>query len=205
MMSPCLFTGLNRVYKKSYQSIGYFKEERNISGNMKQYNLIGCCGISCGLCPRFQSKSKSRCLGCGPDAHCSYCSIFRCCVTKRALETCGHCLEFPCGKYEKWFDADSFVTHQKCLQNIQEIKTDGIEKVLKEQEERKRFLEIILENYNPGRCSSLYCLASALMGIESLKKAENQIESVKEDKAKSFKKLIQKIAEVDNITLNLRK
>ncbi len=172
---------------------------------MKKYNLIGCCGISCGLCPRFQSKAKSRCSGCGQDAHCSYCSIFRCCVMKRNYETCANCSEFPCEKFDKWFNADSFVTHQKCLQNIQKIKKEGIEEVLKEQEERKSFLEIMLQKYNPGRCTSLYCLASALMSIESLKMAVKQIESVNEDKAKSFKKLIQELADNEQITFKLRK
>ncbi len=172
---------------------------------MKKYNLIGCCGISCGLCPRFQSKAESRCLGCGQDAHCSYCSIFRCSVMKRNYETCANCSEFPCEKFDKWFNADSFVTHQKCLQNIQKIKTEGIEEFLKEQEERKSFLEIMLQKYNPGRCTSLYCLASALMSIESLKVSVQQIESVKEDKAKSFKKSIQELAENEQITLKLRK
>lgn len=172
---------------------------------MKKYNLIGCCGISCGLCPRFQSRAKSRCLGCGPDGHCSYCSIFRCCVMKRNDESCADCSEFPCEKFDKWFDADSFVTHQKCRPNIQKIKKVGIKEFLKEQEERKNLLEIILEKYNPGRCASLYCLASALMSIESLKKTVKQIESVKEDKAESFKKLIQELAEKEKINLKLRK
>jgi hypothetical protein len=172
---------------------------------MKKYPLIGCCGISCGLCPRFQSKSKSRCLGCGPDAHCSYCPIFRCCAMKQNHETCADCSEFPCKRFDRWFDSDSFVTHQKCLPNIQKIRKMGIKRYLKEQEERKRILETMLEKYNPGQCMSLYSLASALMSIESLKKAIKRIEGVEKDKAKSFKRLIQESAEKENITLKLRK
>jgi hypothetical protein len=173
--------------------------------NMKKYNLVGCCGISCGLCPRFQSKAKSRCLGCGPDGHCSYCPIFRCCVIKRNNETCANCSEFPCGKFDKWFDADSFVTHQKCLPNLQKIKNIGVKEFLIEQEDRKRFLEIILDKYNPGRCTSLYCLASALMSIELLMESVQQIENVKEDKGKMFKKSLQELAEKEKIILKLRK
>jgi len=124
---------------------------------------------------------------------------------KRDIETCANCSEFPCEKFDKWFDGDSFVTHQKCLSNIQEIKKAGIKAFLKEQDERKSILEIMLEKYNPGRCATLYCLASALMNLESLKKAVQLIESVQEDKAKSFKHLIQEFAEEDNITLVLRK
>lgn len=172
---------------------------------MKKYPLVGCCGISCGLCPRFQSKAKSRCLGCGPDAHCSYCSIFRCCVMKRKYQTCADCNEFPCEKFDKWFDADSFVTHQKCLPNIKKIKKVGIKEFLREQAERKKILEIMLEKYNPGQCMSLYCLASALMSVESLKMALKQIEGVKKNEPKSFKILIQELAGKEKISLKLRR
>jgi len=172
---------------------------------MKKHDLIGSCGISCGLCPRFQSKAESRCLGCGPDAHCSYCPIFRCSVMKRNHETCAECSEFPCKRFDRWFDGDSFVSHQKCLPNIQTIKKTGVKEFLKEQEERKKLLEIMLEMYNPGRCTSLYCLASALMSLGSLKKALKDIENVKEDKAKTFKRSIRERAEKEKITLELRR
>lgn len=172
---------------------------------MKKNNLIGSCGISCGLCPRFQSKAKSRCLGCGPDGHCSYCPIFRCSQMKRNYETCADCDEFPCEKFKKWFDGDSFVSHQKCLLNIQTIKKIGIEKFLEEQKERKEILETMLEKYNPGQCMSLYCLASTLMDIELLRDIIKQVENVEGDKPKAFKKLIQELAEKKKISLKLRK
>ena len=173
--------------------------------NKKQYSLAGCCGISCGLCPRFQSNAKSRCLGCGPDGHCSYCSIFRCCQMKNNYETCADCSEFPCGKFNLWFDSDSFVTHLKCHPNIMEIKKSGIIEFIKEQEERRKLLEFILEKYNPGRLMSFYCLASALLSIESLKGALIQIGDIKEDKIKSFEILIKRMAVDENISLKLRK
>ncbi|MFC1533317.1 DUF3795 domain-containing protein [Thermodesulfobacteriota bacterium] len=171
----------------------------------KRYNLIGCCGISCGLCPRYQSKAKSCCLGCVPDDHCKYCSIYKCCTKKHHFETCADCGEFPCNKFSKWFDKDSFVTHQKCLSNIQNIKTIGFDEFLKEQEERKEILEIMLEKYNPGRSMSFYCLASALINIESLNKSINKMENTKEDKPKLLKQSIQELAEKENVILKLRK
>jgi len=172
---------------------------------MKKHALVGCCGISCGLCPRFQSKAKSRCLGCGPDAHCTYCPIFRCCLMKRSFETCADCPEFPCEKYAKWSDGDSFVTHSKCLPNIQKIKNVGVKEFMKEQKERQKLLELMLAKYNPGQCVSMYCLACALMPVASLKKALKQVGSAKGDKAKAFKAIIQELAEKEKISLKLRK
>jgi hypothetical protein len=173
--------------------------------SLKRHDLIGCCGISCGLCPRYQSKAKSRCLGCGPDGHCSYCSIFRCCVIKRNYQTCADCTEFPCNKFEKWFDGDSFVTHRKCFPNINKIKEIGIDAFLKEQQERKELLELMLEKYNTGRSASLFCLASALLSIKSLNEALEQIDDIRTDKPQAFTRLIQELAERENVSLKLRK
>jgi hypothetical protein len=171
----------------------------------KKYNLIGCCGISCGLCPRYQSKAKSRCLGCGPDDHCGYCSIYKCCTVKHDFETCADCGKFPCEKFGKWFDKDSFVTHRKCLSNIQYIKKAGIDRFLKENQERKKLLEIMLKKYNPERSMSFYCLAAALIDPESLKVAIAKIQNTNEDKPKLLKKLLQELAEKENVSLKLRK
>jgi hypothetical protein len=124
---------------------------------------------------------------------------------KRDYETCADCNEFPCEKFGKWFDTDSFVTHHKCLPNIQRIKEVGINALLGEQEERRVLLEIMLKKYNPGKCMSLYCLVSSLMSVKSLNEAMKQIEGIKEDKAKSFKLLIQELSEKENIILRLRK
>jgi len=35
----------------------------------EERNLIGCCGIFCGLCTKYQSKAPSRCIGWGSSIH----------------------------------------------------------------------------------------------------------------------------------------
>ncbi len=172
---------------------------------MKKHPLIGCCGISCGLCPRFQSRAPSRCSGCGPDAHCSYCPVFRCCSLKRNYETCADCPEYPCDKIAAWSDGDSFVSHRNCLLNLDTIKKAGTDAFLKGEAERREILETMLENYNPGRCTSLYCLASTLMSIGSLRKALARMGDIRTDKPKSFKILIQEMADKEKIPLKLRR
>jgi len=34
---------------------------------LKKNETIGCCGIDCGLCPRFHTKGDSVCPGCGGE------------------------------------------------------------------------------------------------------------------------------------------
>lgn len=48
-------------------------------------------------------------------------------------------------------------------------------------------------------------MASALMSVESLKKALKQIENIEGNKPKSFKILIQELAKKEKISLKLRK
>jgi hypothetical protein len=144
-------------------------------------------------------------LGCGPDDHCNFCSIYKCCTTRYKFETCADCDEFPCDKFRKWFDKDSFVTHYKCRSNIQNLKKIGIEDFLKMEEEKKKILELMLEKYNPGRSMSFYCIASALINPESLKQAIYQTESSEGDKPKILKSLIQELADKENVNLKLRK
>ena len=60
----------------------------------KKYELIGCCGMSCSLCPRFHTNGKSKCLGCGPDPHCQYCATYKCCTIKNNIESGRVVVEF---------------------------------------------------------------------------------------------------------------
>ena len=69
----------------------------------KTYPTIGCCGLDCGLCPRFYTVGHSRCPGCaGPDFFNKHpsCSFITCCVKKKNLEVCAECSEFPCPKFK---------------------------------------------------------------------------------------------------------
>ena len=139
---------------------------------IKKYYTLGCCGIDCGLCPRFYTEGESRCPGCFGknflEKH-PPCGVASCCVNKNNLEVCGQCKEFPCKKYEgKNVLKDSFVTHKKMMENQRFIQINGIEKYIKEQNIRIKLLEKILSDYNDGRSKSYFCIAAALLDINSL-------------------------------------
>lgn len=80
-----------------------------MTDKLKKYETIGCCGIDCGLCPRFHTKGESGCPGCGglnfKDKHPS-CGFLTCCVIKNELEVCSDCNDYPC----KRFDSEKAVT-----------------------------------------------------------------------------------------------
>jgi len=179
----------------------------------KKYFTIGCCGIDCGLCPRFYTEGSSRCPGCaGPDFFNKHpsCSFITCCVKEKNLEACGQCKKFPCTKFEREGKTDSFVTHRKIFINHDLIKKEGLAKFLGQQRQRIKLLRKMLENFDEGRSKSYYCLAAAIMDISELKKtlAETEKKSKNLDikeKSKALSSIFDEIAKNKKYCLKLLK
>jgi len=165
---------------------------------VKQYPTIACCGIDCGLCPRYHTDGQSKCPGCGgvnfSEKHPS-CSILTCCVNKKQFETCADCSDVPCEKIQHWDRADSFVTHKNALKNLQYIKEHGLPPFIHQQHVRIELLEQILAAYDDGRSKSFFCLAVALLPIEEIANALEMLdhqENTMNDK-KFFAKLLRDV------------
>lgn len=186
---------------------------------VNQYPTLGCCGLDCGLCPRYYTSGPSRCPGCyGPDFSDKHpsCSFVTCCVKKRNLEVCAMCGDFPCTKFDKETgETDSFITHRRVLSNQAMIKEAGIEAFIEQQDQRIRILQSMLESYDNGSCKSFYCLSAALLSIpglnECLSGADQEIREKSIDpqdmkgKAKILKEHLNRHAQMENQELRLRK
>jgi hypothetical protein len=161
---------------------------------LKTYPTIGCCGLDCGLCPRFYTVGPSRCPGCaGPDFFSKRpsCSFITCCVKKKNLEVCGECSEFPCSKfrseqeYQQRQGSSSYPPEIKILPNLNFIKEHGIEKFIKQQRSRIKLLQMMIKNFNDGRSRSFFCRAAALLDPTSLKSSlDKATRKIKTDKIK---------------------
>ena len=157
--------------------------------NSEAKNLIGCCGLYCGLCNKYQSKAPSRCIGCRLGEQHSWCSIWNCCVKKHGFDTCTECSEiFNCPiflrrKVVEWIPA---------VDNLCQIKEVGLQNWLREQKERQVLLEELLQNYNEGRSMSFFCKVCARMSIDLINSA------IKEAKEKFTNE------KVDNSDLKLK-
>lgn len=186
---------------------------------LKQIPTLGCCGLDCGLCPRYYTEGSSKCPGCGGEGfetkHPS-CSFITCCVKKKNLEVCGECGDFPCAKFEKETGAtDSFVTHRRVMQNQNDIKQYGIDNFIEQQNQRMSFLTRMLEGYDDGSCKSFFCLAATLISLqnlnEALLKAEQEMKAKtigkddKKSRAKILKDILNTLASAENEELKLRK
>ncbi|MGB7297498.1 MAG: DUF3795 domain-containing protein [Candidatus Aminicenantales bacterium] len=155
--------------RHNYHSTG--AGERKITISNKQRNLVGCCGLYCGLCSKYQSKAPSRCIGCKLGEQHSWCSIWNCCVKKHGFETCAECGEisscaiFLKRKVREWIPA---------ADNLRQIKEGRLENWLEEQKERQGVLEKLLDNYNEGRSMAFYCKVCARMPVELINTAMDE-------------------------------
>lgn len=170
----------------------------------RKHPTIGCCGIDCGLCPRYYTKGASRCPGCGGDGfalkHPS-CSFITCCHSKRGLNVCAECGEYPCQKCEKdTGEHDSFVTHRRVISNQLLIKEIGIDAFLDLQAERIAFLETALERYDDGKSKNFLCLAATLLSIQALNESLSLAE-----KGEPLRDILTRVAEAEQQELKLRK
>lgn len=140
---------------------------------MKRFPVIGACGLDCGLCPRYYTRGKSKCDGCGsPYSYAAVgCKIFRCCVKEKDLETCAECTEFPCAKLDDAWEYDSFLTHRRMKTNLNYIREKGVEDHACKLEGRMALLGEMLSGFDEGRSKSLYCVAATLLSVEGIREA----------------------------------
>lgn len=189
---------------------------------VKTFPTLGCCGLDCGLCPRYYTVGSSRCPGCaGPDFFDKHpsCGYITCCVRKRGLEVCSQCEEFPCSRFEPWLancgEHDSFVTYRQVNTNLDFIRSHGVDRFMEQQNKRIGMLEAMLEDFDDGRSRSFYCIATTLLPIAnletSLDKAQQEVVASKirpddvKNKSKVLKGFLSDCAARGGIELKLRK
>ena len=189
---------------------------------VKLYPTLGCCGLDCGLCPRYYTAGNSRCPGCCGhgffEKHPS-CSFITCCVKKKSLEVCVQCNEFPCSRFRDITGGkethDSFTTWRKVMPNSEYIQEQGIEGFIEQQGKRIALLETMLKGFDDGRSKSYYCIAATLLPVSnieaSLHRAEQEVEisGISPDDAKARAKILRgfldECAKIKRIELKLRK
>ena len=150
-----------------------------MTDQIKKYYTIGCCGIDCGLCPRFHTKGDSVCPGCGGinfrEKHPS-CGFVTCCVIKNGLEVCSDCNDYPCNRFEpEKKGTDSFVTHKKVFANLNSVKNNGIDYFTDQQKIRINILNDFLTKYDDGRSKSFFCISCTLLPLDKLQETQRLI------------------------------
>lgn len=171
--------------------------------------LFSLCGLNCGLCIMYIGKY---CPGCGGGEGNQSCSIARCSLNHDGVEYCVLCREYPCEKYDGIEVLDSFIVHRNQKNDLEKMKSIGLEAYQAELHEKMNILELLLSDYNDGRRKSFYCLAVNLLELHDLKSVMEDIEAEMElkhltvgEKAKIAVKFFEAMAGRRNIHLKLQK
>lgn len=174
---------------------------------LRENPLFSACGLNCGLC---SMRLSGHCTGCGGSVDNHSCAILKC-GAEHGVEYCFMCKEFPCSRFDGATEYDSFVTRRNMLNDLEKAKTVGIEKYMKEQEEKAKILEWLISNYNDGRKKTFFGVAVNLLELQDIKavveklKVQTTAEQTDKEKAALAKKLFAEIAKEQGIALKLNK
>jgi len=180
-----------------------------------KYIDVGVCGLSCRLCPKYNTVTESKCQGCkSPNRMAVGCPFLTCAVKKKGIEFCWDCKERKaCEKWKKHREAgkkvDSFKCYQKLEEDISFIQKNGVSEFEKIQKQREHLLKEMLKNFNEGRSKSYYCIVATVLEIEEIKEALMRVkkESVGLDikgKSKILHLILDEIAGKKGYCLKLR-
>ena len=174
-----------------------------MKGFVRKDPLFSLCGLNCGLCSMHLG---GHCPGCGEGSQ--SCRLARCSMGRGGMEYCYECGEYPCEKYEKIDDFDSFITHKHRKRDMEKAKKLGPEAYGAEQREKIRLLEALLAGYNDGRKKTLYCLAVNLLEVDEIKQALQTVEGEalpSGDRPGRMAEELNRIAAAKGIELKLRR
>lgn len=159
------------------------------------------------MCPMLLGNY---CGGCGNGNQ--SCRIAKCSLEHGKVEYCYECKQYPCEKYQRIDEYDSFITHRRQKADLERAQSIGIAQYNLEQQEKIQILSHLLSNYNDGRRKNFFCVVVNLLELSELREAMKQIRSNDELSLLSFKaqcsyvaEVFQKIAERRNIKLQLVK
>ena len=108
-------------------------------------DLIAPCGMNCRICIGYfgytvsGKKRKMKCIGCKPrDKSCAFLKKYCKKLTKKELDYCFECSDFPCSYLEKIDKLYRERYNMSMIKNLEDIKKYGIKNFIKEQRARYR-------------------------------------------------------------------
>jgi hypothetical protein len=181
-----------------------------------QHAEVGVCGLSCRLCPMYNTAAESRCAGCKSSGRMAVgCPFITCAVKEKQIEFCWQCAENgSCQKWKKHREAgkqhDSFKCYQKLEADILFIREHGVEEFEAHQKTREALLKEMLQAFNDGRSKSYYCIAATVLDVyelrEVLEKAKEHSKGMPlKEKSKIIHSSLENIAREKGYLLRLRK
>ena len=166
------------------------------------------CGLNCLLCPMHIG---GWCPGCGGGEGNQGCPRARCARERNILDFCCRCERYPCELYEGMGEYDSFVPTRRVSADLDRAREIGLEAYVRELEEKRAILELLLKEWNDGRKKGFYTVSVYLLELEDLRCAVRQVTSLvtkelpQKERAARMTAALQEIAGQRGIVLKLNK
>ncbi len=124
-------------------------------GSVVKKDLIAPCGMNCRICVGYfgytmgGKKRKVNCIGCKPrDKSCAFLKKYCKKLTKREVEYCYECDDFPCSHLEGLDNVYRERYNMSMIENLEYIRDNGMGGFLKQQKER----------YTCSHCGTIWCV-----------------------------------------------
>jgi hypothetical protein len=115
---------------------------------------------------------------------------------------CFECTDYPCERYRREDDKDSFISYLHRKKDMISAQHD-LNGYLDNLKEKSLILEYLLEHHNDGRSKSFYCLAVNLLDTEDLYDIKSRLTFLTD--SKEVKQIILETARKRGISIALRK
>ena len=153
----------NQIVKKSLMPVEIVLDVigkiDSVKNDKFSEDLIAACGMNCRICIGYfgytmsGKKRKMKCIGCKPrDKSCAFLKKYCKKLTKKELEYCYKCNEFPCSYLEKIDKGYRERYNMSMIENLEYIRDKGINNFLKQQEEK----------YKCSVCGGIICVHNGI-------------------------------------------
>ena len=137
----------NQIVKKSLMPVDIvldiISKIDSVKNDKYTKYLIAACGMNCRICIGYfgytmsGKKRKMKCIGCKPrDKSCAFLKKYCKKLTKKEVEYCYECNEFPCSHLEKIDKGYRERYNMSMIENLEYIRDKGINNFLKQQEKK---------------------------------------------------------------------
>lgn len=137
----------NQIVKKSLMPveivIDVIGKINSVKHDRYTEDLIAPCGMNCRICLSYfgytssGKKRKMRCIGCKPrDKSCAFLKKYCKKLTKKEVDYCYQCSDFPCSHLEKIDTLYQERYNMSMIENLEFIRDNGIKEFLKQQEKK---------------------------------------------------------------------
>jgi hypothetical protein len=93
--------------------------------------------------------------------------VITCARKHDGIEFCFQCAEYPCQRYARLPEADSFISYRNVIADFSKAKSRGVESYITELAEKVAALEFLIESCNDGRRKAFFCTAVNLLPLDA--------------------------------------